>query len=73
MGMHMSACMHTGTHLQMFRNVTSVHRQEYVHGFDTTSETHRARGTKAVDKLGLPLQCDMWVFVCHSPSVAACS
>lgn len=52
MGMRMSACVHTGTHLQVFRDITSVHHQESVHGSDTTSETHRACCTKAVDKLG---------------------
>lgn len=52
MGMHTSACVHTGTHLQVFSDVTSVHHQESVHGFHTTSETHRACLTKAVNKLG---------------------
>lgn len=75
MGTRTSACVHTGTHLQVFRDVTSVYHQESEHGFDRTSETNRACCTKAVNKLGphSNVICGFVGFFCHSPTIAACS
>lgn len=61
-----SGCMHTGTHLQVC-TPPGVSAQLLYHFRNTESLLHQ--GSRQV---WTPLECYIWVFVCHSLRIAAC-